>query len=234
MNNNLYEFGGLCDVIIRCASERTIGGKTYRANEPYTLLEGVYVDLQYATKNSEQSGKTTVLSSREGFPDFINIRGLTLTDKINNLIANRIEPKSIGKVYDGIAYGGVIYLPEKASDTEIFVYKRNELFSATMGQNMDCIYGDFEEGETYKIFYNALVGTHAFDLEMPHYGYFTLEIKAKGNTDKITESVYMKFPACSLIAVPVFNFIGNNILNAPLRFQCIYKNQIAPYFAFER
>ena len=231
MNNNLYEYGGSCDVIIRCASERTIGGKHYAANEPYTKLENVFVDLQYATINSEQRGKENVLAARSAFPHIINIRGLTLTNKINQLIATKIEPQTISRSCTVKVSDGVGYLPEKANPNNLFVYNGNERISnVTLSPDGDKITGELEEGSTFLVFYEVNASTPSFDLTAPHFGYFTIEVIGHGNVDKRSKEIYMKFPACSLMSNAVFNFINGNILNAPLQFECIYKNQQTPYF----
>lgn len=232
MNNNLYEFGGLCDVIIRCSSERTIGGKSYKKNEPYTILEDVYVDLQYNTNNTEEGGRKTALAARVGFPHTINIRGLTLTNKINNLIATKTSARSVSKVYDGIAYDGKIYLPEPGDN--IFVFKGNSLIPAQLDETKEIIYGELEEGTSYKIFYETIVSDCSYELETPQFGYFKIEVIGKGNTDKKTKTIYLSFPACSLVSTPVFNFVNGNILNSPLQFKCIYANQEMPYFNVEQ
>ena len=57
-NNNLYEFGGSCDVIIRCNTDRVIGGTNYKANEPYTILKDVYCSLQYRNTLSASIAST--------------------------------------------------------------------------------------------------------------------------------------------------------------------------------
>lgn len=227
--NNLYEFGGSCDVIIRCNSERTIGGKVYQANEPYTILENVYCSLQYKNITSDIGTKNNVIATRDGLPDFVNITNVTLTDKINCLIAEKIQPQTIGCVYYGEAYDNVIYLPEIPIVKSIFIYyKNNKIENYTVEQ--DKILGEFVDGEEYLIFYEKISQHACFDFSTPHYGYFTLEIIGKGNQDKISDQVYIKLPAVSLMSVPVFDLVNGSVLNMPMQFQIIHQNQQKPYF----
>ena len=69
-----------------------------------------------------------------------------------------------------------------------------------------------------------------YDFTTPHYGYFTLEIIGKGNQDKISNQVYIKLPAVSLMSTPVFDLVNGNLLHAPLQFQCVHQNQQKSYF----
>lgn len=227
--NNLYEFGGLCDIIIRCASERRIGDKTYAANEPYTILEDVYCSLRYGIMASEANAKNNVIASRVGLPDYVDIRGITLTHKINNLIATQIEKNTISKIYHCAAENGIIWLPESNIVPEsIFVYHHNERIVdfTLVGEQ---IQGALEDGE-YLVFYEVLADNMCYDLTTPQYGYFALDIIGKGNTDKSSKNINIKIPAASLMSTPVFEFINGNILYAPLQFKIIHTNQKKPYF----
>lgn len=229
--NNLYEFGGSCNVIIRCNSERTIGRKVYKVNEPYTILEDVLVDLRYTTLNSESSAKTNIIASKESYPNLINIHRITLTEKINDLIATRDTIQTVGDTYASYADNGVLYLPCAVVPSSLFVYANNELFTDyTVDISQDKLIGNFNDDCQYLVFYDKQVSSPSFSMVTPHYGYFTLEIIGKGNTNKNSKDLYMKFPACSLMSPPTFNFISGDILNSPLQFQCIYKNQPLPYF----
>lgn len=227
--NDLYEFGGSCNVVIRCNSERNIGGVTYSANEPYTILEDVFVSLGYKNIASQGNAKNNIVATRQGLPDTIDISNVTLTDKVNCLIAEKTPSKIIGKHYYGIAVNGVIYLPERPVDEQIFIYYKNSRIQDFSVQN-DTIVGNFINNERYLIFYNIMSENSCFDFETPHYGYFSLEIIGTGNTDKVSEEVYIRIPAASLMSVPIFDLVNGNILHAPLQFQIIHQNQNKAYF----
>jgi hypothetical protein len=226
--NNLYEYGGSCDVIIRCNSERKIGNKTYKEGEPYTILKNVFCNLTYKNNTSEGFAKTNVLAAREGKPDIVNITNIVLNEKICDLIATRQNTGIFLIHADCIADGNKLYLPETPDSSTVFVYDKNlNLIDCTVQE--DTIVGVFEEGEAYLVFYNKIIES-AFDFTTPHYGYFSLEIFGHGNINKGTGNIYMKFPAVSLMSVPVFNMVNGTILSAPLQFECIYKSQTDPYF----
>ena len=110
---------------------------------------------------------------------------------------------------------------------------KNNLFTDfNIDNEYEFLYGNFEEGKTYRVFYEVNSNSSCFNFDIPHYGYFTVEIIGTGNSDKVTSNIYMKFPACSLISAPVFNMVNGTILNSPLQFQCVYKSQPNPYFSF--
>lgn len=227
--NNLYEFGGMCDVVIKCNSERKIGNKTYAAGEPYTILKDVFVNIGYRNTTSEASAKNNIAAHRSGMPDLVNLSNLTLTTKVCDLIATRVQPQTITKYYTAIGEDGVIYLPETFVSNSTYVYNRNERF-VDYSENEDRLTGQFVEGGEYLIFYSVLVDNTYYDFNVPSYGYFTLDIIGKGNLDKKTKNVYIHLPAVSLISTPVFDLINGNILNTPLQFECIHRGQSNSYF----
>ena len=227
--NNLYEYGGLCDVIIRCNSDRTIGGKLYRANEPYTILEDVYCSLQYKNSSSDVAAKNNVMATREGLPNIVNITNVTLTEKVTCLIAEQIPPQNVGRIYNCEAQNNTIYLPEKAVENTVFIYYKNQRIE-DFTLDGDKIIGNFVDYQPYLVFYDAQSAGSCYDFTTPHYGYFTLEIIGRGNTDKVSNTIYIKIAAASLMSVPVFDLVNGNILHAPLQFQCIHQNQQKSYF----
>lgn len=231
--NDLYEFGGACDVIIRCNSDRTIGGVEYKAGQPYTLLEDVYVQINYVNTSSNSNARMNVLSRREGLPDNISIMNVPLTEKVCNLVTTKINAKRITKTCKAEAIDGRIYLPEPVLQDTLYVYKGNKLLEGyTVDTTNNMLVGDFESGK-YLIFYEVLSSDSCFDFTTPHYGYFCVEVWGKGNEDKTSTDLYIKLPACSLVTNGVFDLVRGNILNAPLVFTCIHQQQEMPYFSIE-
>ena len=227
--NDLYEVGGACDVVIRCNSNRTIGGKEYFAGEPYTILHDVYVQMDYATNNSQANAKKNVIATRNGMPETVRIYNVTLTEKVCDLIATRTEPKPIGKVYETTAEDGVIYLPE-APATGAYIYCGSRLVPYERMVDYKIYSSEFDDNESYLIMYDVISEVPCFSLSLPQYGWFELNIIGKGNLDKMTSNVFIRIPACSLLSVPVFDMVRGNILNAPMTFACITQNQEEPYF----
>ena len=229
--NNLYEYGNSCDVIIRCNIERVIEGKTYAAGEPYTILRDVFCSLVYKSNAAESRDVKNSIANREARPDMINLSNVVLSDKILNLIATK-QPASKTLVHvEYRADKGVFYLPETSCSSVVYAYD-SDLNPVNCRIDGDKVVGDFIENEVYTIFYEKEL-SKSFDFITPHYGHFSLEIVAKGNTDKNTSSMYMSFPAVSLMSMPVFNLRNDNILSAPLQFECVYKSQKNPCFGFE-
>ena len=228
--NNLYEFGGVCDVIIKCHSARKIGNKNYSEGEPYTILKDVYVTLAYKNTTSSVEAKSNNVAYRKGLPDIVNIGGVTLTDKVCDLIATRCNNSIVTKTYEAIGDSTRIYLPEKYITGSVFVYHNNERF-LDFTEAEDSLFGRFMTGEKYLIFYSTKINNNCFEFETPSYGYFTLDIIGKGNLNKKTKDVYLNFPTVSLMSVPVFDMVNGNLLNSPLQFECIHRGQKAATFA---
>lgn len=226
--NNLYEFGGSCDVVIRCNSERTINNKQYKAGEPYTILRDVFCSLQYKNNTAEANAKTNIVATRQGSPDIVNISNIVLNDKICDLIATRNGFKYITKVYEGYGENGKLYLPQKPEGS-IFIFKGSIAINE-FEINDYILTGNFEEGASYLVIYQILTQHSCFEFDTPHYGYFSLEIIGKGNQNKKSENIYMSFPAVSLMSVPVFDLVNGTLLNTPLQFECIHHRQNKAYF----
>lgn len=227
--NNLYEYGDLCNVIIRCNSERKIGDTVYQANEPYTILEDVIVNLYYKTITSDASAKPNVIATREGLPDYISISNIALTDKLMCLLAEKQSHKPLSNFCHCEAWNGEIFLPHN-NITNVYIYdnEHNRVEGFTIQE--DRLIGSFIDGASYLVFYNYNSTNQCFTFDTPHYGYFTLEIFGKGNQDKKSTALYIKIPAASLMSVPVFDFVSGDILHAPLQWQIIHRGQEQSYF----
>jgi hypothetical protein len=74
---------------------------------------------------------------------------------------------------------------------------------------------------------------NSYSFEIPYYAYFSIEIFAKGNSNKSTQSIYMNFDAASIASVPNFNILNGGLLNTPLVFKLIYQNQKEPIVVFD-
>jgi len=228
--NNLYEYGDLCDVIIRCNSDRIIGGKKYSAGEPYTILENVIVNLSYRITNSDSSAKNQVIAARDGLPDYISISKVALNDKVMSLVADKQGKKMLSNFCYCEADGGQIFLPHSEQIFNAWVYNENHDLVIDFTIQEGKLIGDFEEGQSYLVFYDFISTNDCFAFDTPHYGYFTLEIFAKGNNNKISDRLFIKIPAASLMSIPVFDFVSGTILHAPLQWQIIHRGQEQSYF----
>ena len=229
--NNLYEYGGIADVLIKPNIDMIIGNKTYKANEPYTVLRDVQVNLLYEQTSSDIAAKKPVSSSQRAYPYQIAITNIQLTQKVCNLILTKQEDdKYIKTVNDKVvAESGNLFLSNEPVNTNIFVYDSS--FAAILIEETaaNILTGSsLVEGEEYLVFYDIEDSGDKYKLEIPHYPYFTFEINGKGNNSGVTSNIYMKFPAVSIITVPNFNILTNNILNTPLVANIIYLNQEEP------
>ena len=235
--NNVYEYGGIADILLRMKVEKEINGVHYEVNEPYTFLKDVSVQLIYDQKESSSGAKRPVLSSNDGRPLQLIVNGVPLSQKVANLILTndnttykrtkreRIVCKQLGKLFI-----------QFESKIKVFVYDSNLNKISNIyveSSNGQIIHGPFDVDREYLVFYEYESTGDKYSFEIPHYPYFIVEIFMKGNTNKVTNDVYMRFDAASLVSVPNFNIINGGILNTPLVFNLIYTNQEEPIIVFE-
>ena len=225
--NNVYEFGGVADVLLRVKSERTIADTTYSANEPYTMLKDVTVQFVYEQINKQADSKRPVYSANAGRPVQLAIGGVPLTQKIANLILTHENASSYQRTRKEI----VMCENEQLNTCYQALPDTKFIFNKNMARVHES--GPFINGEEYLVFYQTEEQGDKYNFEVPSYGYFSVEIFMKGNTNKITNDVYMHFDALSLVTVPNFNIMSGGMLNTPLVFNIIYINQDEPIIVFE-
>lgn len=234
--NKIYEFGGVADLLLRFSIEKEIDGVHYAANEPYTFLKDVNIQFNYDHNVKEIGGKTSTISVRDGRPKQLIIGGVALTQKIAHLIMTSLPDKNYLRTRrerivcykDGILVSN--YSPQSGS---IFAYDSSgDRIAVTHSDNTQ-IFGDFKCNVEYLIFYEQESAGDKYSFEIPHYPYFELDIFMKGNTNKISNDLYMHFNAVSLVAVPNLNITSGGILQTPLVFDIIYARQEEPIVVFE-
>lgn len=222
--NKVYEFGGIADVLLRFKTETEVNGVHYAVNEPYTFLKDVTVQFQYEQTTSQNSGKKSVFATNEGRPTQLIINGVPLTQKIANLVLTHCADASYTRTRrERIICDADGQLPLRHAHV-------GEIFSYDNSMNR---VNNWQPGEEYLVFYEEQLTGDKYSFEVPYYPYFTLDIFMKGNTNKISNDVYMHFDAASLASVPNFNIVNGGILNTPLVFNLIYVNQEDPIIVFE-
>jgi hypothetical protein len=167
-----------------------------------------------------------VFATNSGRPLQLVINGVPLTQKIANLVLTSDKQTSYKRtrrervICDKDGKLNLCY----ESTGDIFVYNKN----------MERIMDNFVPNEEYLVFYQQdVIHGDKYSFEIPFYPYFELDIFMKGNTNKITNDIYMHFDAASLASVPNFNIVNGGILNTPLVFNLIYANQEEPIIVFE-
>lgn len=234
--NKIYEFGGTADVIIRCNSARMIGGVHYEEGEPYTCLKDVNVQLNYEQYQPEAGGTKTAVSYRDGRPYQIVISGVPVTKKICNLLLTKKDTTYSQTIKQIITceQAGKLLLSYNAIDNNIYCYVNEfDKMQAKLNKETNELEGDFIVGQQYLVFYKTEICGEGYSFEIPSYGWFSIEIYAKGNTNKATNTAYMQFSAASLISVPQLNIVNGGLFGTPLIFKLIYNNQPEPVVVFE-
>lgn len=234
MNNNIYEYGGIADVLIKCKTKTIIGDVEYKAHEPYTFLKDVSVNFDYGKSASDITVKRPIISIIDGAPHTIRIGSVPLTQKIANLMLTPAQ-QNYSRARRELIFcnnAGELCI-NYAAQRDVFVYDDsfNQIHVTEFTPNI--IYGDFVQDVQYLVFYVEECVGNKYSLQTPSYPYFEIDIFMKGNTNKITNDVYMHFDAVSVISTPNLNINGGGILSAPLTFSIIYAHQEEPIIVFE-
>ena len=230
----LYEYGGQCSVLLTVKSPRVIGNRKYAENEPHTLLKDVNVVLAYEDTTTEQSAEKPLLATRFGRPSQIGVGKLPFTQKMWDLMFTKQQTELQRTYYEGrkIDQNSIFYTEYDMVDGAIFVY--DESFQPLNFVKVDesRLKIEAEPQTLVYVFYQGLIEKAAYSFEVPHFGYFDLQITATGNKDKRTSTTFLHFPAVSLISVPTVELSnGGSIANSNLIFDVIYKGQKEPVIA---
>ena len=59
--NSIFKYGGKVDVLIRSAVPQNIGGKSFGAGEPYTLIKNTTLNFSYGQSDKQVSKLRTLL-----------------------------------------------------------------------------------------------------------------------------------------------------------------------------
>ena len=235
MGNTLYEYGGVADVLIKCKTARTIDGIEYKDGEPYTMLKDVRIQLDYEQHTTDTSAKKPIMSAMDGRPYQLTIGGVPLNRKITNLMLTNTDEQYKYTQRDIVTCweeGKLQLSREIVANDNIFCYDEDfNRINVTIIDN-NSISGNFIKDGSYLVFYTAIDTGNAYKFEIPYHAYFSIEIFAKGNTDKQTNNIYMSFDAAALTTVPNFNILSGGLLNTPLVFKLIYQYQKEPVVVF--
>ena len=236
MENTLYEYGGVADVLIKCKTAKTIDGIEYKDGEPYTMLKDVQVQLNYEQHTADASAKKPIISGVDARPYELIISGIPLSRKITNLI---LTPNTQQYEYTKREIitcweeGKLELSNEIINSTDVFCYDNNFNRIEVSVVDNKTLSGNFAANTEYLVFYTTYGLGDAYKFEVPYYSYFSIEVFAKGNTDKTTNNIYMNFDAAALTTVPNFNILSGGLLNTPLVFRLIYQYQKEPIVVFD-
>lgn len=232
--NKVYEYGGIADILLRFKIDKEVSGINYAANEPYTFLKDVDIQFNYEQINGQGAATKPIFASNAGRPTQLIISGVPLTQKIANLILTNNNDKTCNRTRREkiVCYESGILNLNYALSGAAFAYNNN-MDRIQCSQKDNSLIGDFISHEEYLVFYDEEIIGDKYSFEIPHFPYFKLEVFMKGNTNKITNNIYMRFDAASLASVPNFNITSGGILNTPLVFNIIYINQEEPIIVFE-
>ena len=223
MSNEIYEFSGIVDVLLKCKVDVTIAGAQYKAGEPYTYLKDVDLHTQYNIHTAGGSGRMTAVNTREGEIDEINLLNVPLTTKIADLIFTKDSNGHTETYKETI----VCWEDGQLSLTKIplnGVFCYDDQFNLINITNIadQTVFGAFEVNKEYLVFYNIHCDEFSYGFMSPIYPYFELQIFGKGNKDKSTRDLFMLFPKASLISNPRLNNLGGGIISTALTFKIVY------------
>lgn len=228
--NSLIEIGSKADVIIGFITDTTINGQTYKKNEPYLLLKDVGVGIEYAAKEGVATKTPQNLAAYSLInPTAVYINGASFSRKVASLLTSFQGAKNFGiRAFETTqAFDGTIYLssPLAALD-DIFVYNTDmqkiDDFAADLDSSSITSLS-FVDEDSYLISFSTVKTGSKFNLSKPNIPYMFMEIHGTGNIDKKTSNVYIKLDKVSLESTLEFHFFRDGIINAPLKFNILEK-----------
>lgn len=202
--NDVFKFSGPVDVILRTKVERTIGGITYAAHQPITILENVVPSFSYGGqfKDYRQGDDTFLISHRTAFPLTLVLMGASFSEKLAHLIFS-VTASANMTYYETIVCpaSAIKYLPsDQQQINNIFLYKDGELSTYTYNSTTNAItFTNYSATSTYILFYSYLDSTSfKYGLASPSNPYFEIEMFGRGNVNNTSSNFYIKIGSCSL------------------------------------
>ena len=217
--NNVLSFGSKVDVLIRCGSAMTIGGKNYAAGQPYTYLTGVNAAISSNSHSGIITGqKGVMVSARENYLYSLVINDVHITEKIQNLF--------FSPCVNGISFTERVTLVNAETKlahtpTYIYLYKNGELSDDYELDSDDFItITDFDSTANYLLFYTYNDNGFKSFIGMP-FPYFIVEIHGKGNKNNISADFFISLQKCSLLPDSSLQFVDSELNGIKLSFAII-------------
>ena len=227
--NDLYEYGSSFDIIIRLKSDQTIGGQQYKAGEVYTVLHNATVNFTYEETGAVMSARKPIYDANvQNLPVSFAISDVNINTKIANLIMTKQEGQEVlvPSIEQCASANDELYTKYPiASELRVYDAATHALQENYTYEN-DKISG-LDDGTYLVHYYYTKVGA-TYNLEVPYYPYFTVEMLGKGNKNKNTEDIYFKFPSVSMVQRPKLDFINSGVITTPFVFNIIYHAQPQP------
>ena len=217
MANYLSTLGSDINVLMLCAVDMEIDGKSYVAGEPFTFLKGVTASIDSQTITA-QTGVATptnrglkVLDSIQ-YLDQIVLNNVPYTKKVQSLFFNKQEITQ----YENFEWSPLTVAQTKlrAMPTKIFVYKNGQLLDVseyTITQPAESVWltiNEFDEAAQYNVGY-SYVDDRLVAFQSKNYPYFKLVLYIKGNVANKTSDQVIVLEKVSLIPQTALNFLPN-------------------------
>lgn len=221
--NYLYELGTANQVIIRPFSARRLNGVNYEAGEPYTTLKDVDITLVYSDLGSEINTNRTLNKRQNITVQNVMITNVDLTSKILALMATKQEDTQ-GEVTRSYTTrsddGETLYLNDVPNADTLYVYDSSGNRIAVTVEGA-IVSGEFLPDTNYLVFYKVFVEQDIYSLDVPQYGYFSIEAVGVGNKDKLGTSFYLNFPTVSLLPQPQAIIDADGLFGSALDFAVV-------------
>lgn len=221
--NYLYELGTADKLILRPNTNRIINGTTYESGEPYLFLSNVDIVLIYDEVVAEATANRTQMRRQNwAAVSAVMVTGIPLTSKVLALMGTKQDTMHVAtQIHESISHDGeTLYLNHFPVDGSLFVYNsRAERVAAELVG--DSAVGEFEQGEPHTVFYQIETNKDVYSLEVPRYGYYSLEATGVGNKNKNNSSFYLNFPTLSLLPRPRALTGEDNVITCAFEFSVI-------------
>ncbi len=230
--NNLLEFGGKANVILRAICDFEVNGNKYKTDDVVFCFEEV--DLRF-TYNETIKDKTVagynLMAYDERKLNAMIIDSSPVTTEFIELFATRKRDNFVRPVIEDLAIADNKFYPiEKPETDKIFIIGKGQ-YTFTMEpldadeRHMECtLLAEEEEGAIlgeYTAIYDTLVNAPTYDINNNYtLPYFKAQIIGVGNVDKQTGHAFFEVPRVSMLTRPDYS-MNRTITAQELAFKII-------------
>lgn len=195
---NTYKIGNAVTAIIRTYASTEIAGETLQYdNQPYTIVKGVEAQITFNTNTTTSASRFSVLTHSAQQPQEVRIFAAHLTERMMNLLFEKMEPQFVSKVENGQAVDGKLYINAAANIIyQLFIYNTKQELVYAAGTHESANPIELENGN-YLICYQY-ISTKSFNLATRENRYYTLDLITQGNADSYPMNTTIHIEKCGL------------------------------------
>lgn len=237
MAQDIIEFGGHANVILRAASDFTVNDINYKEGDVLLMLNDVDLDFTYnETIKDKTIGSRNILAFDVRKLNAITIHSNPLTTQYIQLFAEKMDNSFTHSVIEATGIADNMFFPvSPIIGEEVYVdgygrYQveydedsRSAVISKIIGttEDGDDILEDNLEPDEYTVVYQTQEDKPVYNINNNYtLPYFSIEINALGNVNKEDGHIFVYAPRASLLTRPDYS-LSDRITYQSLAFKLI-------------